>query len=95
MAQHATYIPPAAMFISTPRHTVLSGVSRKLLSSISTALTAPEFAHSSPIHRPFIAQIAKFSRKDVEVDLFRQFMGKDFPLHYVLFYADIRVKCSE
>jgi hypothetical protein len=44
---------------------------------------------------PLIAQIAKFSRKDVEVDLFRQFMAKDFPLHYFLFYADVRVKCSE
>jgi hypothetical protein len=43
---------------------------------------------------PFVAQIARHSRSDAAVNLFRQFIVGDLPLHMFLFFAEISVKAG-
>jgi hypothetical protein len=50
---------------------------------------------SNPVIPVFIGQIAKLSRNDPAIDLFRQFVLGLYPIHVFLFYSEITTEVRE
>lgn len=75
---------------SVYRHSVVNAMQRSVADTVISS-----FGLGNTELVPFIAQIARLSKNDPDVDLFRRFLTRELPFHQFLFYAHVCCRLAE